>query len=52
MPTKIEKDAVAGRDTLTVTNVTRGTTFDVRLAASERERKILLAGGVLNMAAS
>jgi aconitate hydratase len=43
--------AVAGRDTLTITNVTRGTSFDVRLAASERERKILRAGGVLNMAA-
>jgi aconitate hydratase len=45
------KAAVAGCDTITVRNTTRGTSFDVRLAASERERKILLAGGVLNMAA-
>jgi len=42
--------AVATRDTLVVRNTTRGTTFPVRLAASERERRILLAGGVLNLA--
>ena len=42
--------AVAGRDTLTVNNVTRGSTFDACLKASERERKILRAGGVLNPA--
>ena len=43
--------AVAGRETIAVTNVTRGTTFEARLRVSERERKILLAGGVLNLAA-
>jgi aconitate hydratase len=43
--------AVAGRETITVKNVTRGTTFEARLRVSERERKILLAGGVLNLAA-
>jgi aconitate hydratase len=42
--------AVAGRETITVKNVTRGTTFEARLRVSERERKILLAGGVLNLA--
>ena len=42
---------VAGRETVTVRNVTRGTTFETRLNASERERRILLAGGVLNLAA-
>jgi aconitate hydratase len=43
--------AVAGRDTVAVRNVTRGTAFAARLAASGRERRILLAGGVLNLAA-
>jgi aconitate hydratase len=43
--------AVAGRETITVRNVTRGTTFEVRLRVLERERKILLAGGILNLAA-
>jgi aconitate hydratase len=42
--------AVAGREAIAVTNVTRGTTFEARLRVSERERKILLAGGVLNLA--
>jgi aconitate hydratase len=42
--------AVAGRETITVKNVTRGTTFEARLRVSERERKILLAGGALNLA--
>jgi len=42
--------AVAGRETIIVKNVTRGTTFEVRLRVSDRERKILLAGGVLNLA--
>ena len=43
--------AVAERDTVAVRNVTRGTAFAARLAASGRERRILLAGGVLNLAA-
>ena len=41
---------VAQQDTLTVRNATRGTAFEVRLKVSGREREILLAGGVLNMA--
>ncbi len=41
---------IAERDTLTVRNATNGETFTVRLMASPRERTILLAGGVLNMA--
>jgi len=44
------KAAVAGRNTVTVRNVTRSMTFETRLWASDRERKILLAGGVLNLA--
>jgi aconitate hydratase len=43
--------AVAGREAITIRNVTRGTTFEARLRVSDRERKILLAGGVLNLAA-
>jgi len=35
---------------VTVRNVTRRTAFEVRLTVSPRERRILLAGGVLNMA--
>jgi len=45
------KESVARRETVTVRNVTRGTAFEARLKASQRERKILLAGGVLNLAA-
>jgi len=41
---------VAGQDVLAVRNATRGETFNVRLTVSPRERKILMAGGVLNMA--
>jgi len=44
------RTAVAERDTVTVRNVTRGTAFEVRLNASPRQRRILLAGGVLNLA--
>jgi aconitate hydratase len=44
--------AVEARETLPVRNLSRGTTFDVRLRVSGRERKILRAGGVLNMAAT
>jgi len=41
--------AVAGRNGVTVRNTTRPATFVVRLQVSPRERRILLAGGVLNM---
>ena len=44
------RTAVAERDTVTVRNVTRGTEFAARLHVSPRERRILLAGGVLNLA--
>lgn len=44
------RTAVAERDTVTVRNVTRGAEFEVRLNASPRQRRILLAGGVLNLA--
>ncbi len=42
-------DAVkSGRDQATIKDVTTGTSFAVQLALSERQRKILLAGGLLN----
>ena len=44
------RTAVAEHDTVTVRNVTRGAEFEVRLNASPRQRRILLAGGVLNLA--
>jgi aconitate hydratase len=44
------KAAVASRELVTVRNVTRGTQFEALLKVSERERGILLAGGVLNLA--
>ena len=43
--------AIAERDTLTVRSAASGATFQVRLKVSPRERTILLAGGVLNIAA-
>jgi aconitate hydratase len=42
--------AVADQDAVTVRDLTQGFEFSVRLEASPRQRKILLAGGVLNMA--
>jgi aconitate hydratase len=43
--------AVGGAaDTLTVRNLSTNESFQVRLKATERERKILVAGGVLNLA--
>jgi aconitate hydratase len=42
--------AVRAGETISVRNATRGFTFDVRLTASSRQREILLAGGILNMA--
>ena len=44
------RTAVAERDAVTVRNLTRGTEFEARLNASPRQRRILLAGGVLNLA--
>jgi len=44
------KAAVRGSEKFAVINKTRGTTFEVRLTVSAREREILLAGGVLNLA--
>jgi len=44
------RTAVRKGETLSVRNATQGFKFDVRLAASSRQRKILLAGGVLNIA--
>jgi aconitate hydratase len=44
------RTAVRKGETLSVRNVTQGFKFDVRLAASSRQREILLAGGVLNIA--
>jgi aconitate hydratase len=46
------RDAIAGGETFTVKNVTQGFAFEVRLAASQRQREVLLAGGVLNLAAT
>jgi aconitate hydratase len=42
--------AVGRRDTVTVRNATQNVTFQARLNVSQRERDILLAGGVLNLA--
>ncbi|MCX5656489.1 MAG: aconitase family protein [Planctomycetota bacterium] len=44
------RTAVREGETLSVRNATQGFAFDVRLVASSRQREILLAGGVLNMA--
>jgi aconitate hydratase len=37
----------SGAESLTVKNVTRGTTFEVRLTLTRREREYLLEGGKL-----
>jgi len=42
--------SVADSETLTIENVTQGLKFEVRLMATDRSRKILLAGGLLNVA--
>ncbi|MDD5475827.1 MAG: aconitate hydratase [Syntrophales bacterium] len=44
------KNLVASTDTVTIHNRTRGTTIQADLRISEREKKILLAGGALNYA--
>ena len=42
------KDAVSGSDELTVTDVTKGFDFKVKLDFSKRQREMLIAGGLLN----
>ena len=42
------KDAVANKDELTVTDVTKGFDFKVKLDYSKRQRDMLIAGGLLN----
>lgn len=41
-------DDVASKDVFTVENVSKGTAFDVRLDATDRQREMLIAGGLLN----
>ena len=41
-------DAVANKDELTVTDVTKGFDFKVKLDYSKRQRDMLIAGGLLN----
>lgn len=43
----VRKALTSGADELTVRNVTRGTTFTVRVSLNRRERDYLLAGGKL-----
>jgi aconitate hydratase len=45
------RDAVAKGGAVTIRIAARGTAFKARLAASERQREALLAGGVLNLVA-
>jgi aconitate hydratase len=42
------REALAAGEALTVRNVTQGCDFPVRYELSERQRRILLAGGLLN----
>lgn len=41
-------DSVESSDTLEIKNVTKGFTFEAQINLSERQRKMLLAGGLLN----
>ena len=45
-------DALAGADTVTVINITKNTKITLNAEFSERARKILLAGGLLNYTAN
>lgn len=45
-------DAIAGADTVTVINITKNTKITLNAEFSERARKILLAGGLLNYTAN
>ena len=42
------REAIASADTATLTDLTTGESFPLSLAFTERQRKILLAGGTLN----
>jgi aconitate hydratase len=42
------RDAIAKASSLTVRNVSSNTTFPVRIDLTERQRKMLLAGGLIN----
>ncbi len=42
------KSAISSENELTVTNVTKGFDFKVKLDLSDRQRKMLIAGGLLN----
>jgi aconitate hydratase len=42
------REAVGSADSVKIRNVTRGTTFTCRLMLSDRQRKVILAGGLLN----
>jgi aconitate hydratase len=42
------RDIIAGDGVAVVKNVTKGTTFTVSTKLSERQKKIILAGGMLN----
>jgi aconitate hydratase len=39
----------AGAETIPVTNVTKGFTCDAKLALSDRQRRMILAGGLINL---
>jgi aconitate hydratase len=41
------RDAIAGSGRATVKNLTNNTTFDVETTLSERQKRLLLAGGLL-----
>ncbi|NLA40285.1 MAG: aconitate hydratase [Smithella sp.] len=43
------RTAVAGGESLTVANKTKGTSFAVRLSLSPRQKEMILAGGALNV---
>ena len=42
------KEAIAKDNELTVKNVTKGTEFKVSIELSQRQREMLIAGGLLN----
>ncbi len=42
------KDAILNSDKLTVTNVSKGFDFEVKLDLSQRQREMLICGGLLN----
>ncbi len=50
--TNIKSELAAGKDELTAEIVRSGKKIPLKIDVTERERKILLAGGLINMAAS